>query len=298
MGITLLKTDKNGTKYFEDDRCPKCGGSGWIREYDHIEGGVCFKCQGSGYFLTHWTEMTPEYAAHLEALREARRQRKIDKFNANIAEHYKTLGLNAEGHCWAVLERTFGRKDELKAAGARFNGDWWYFAEQKDGWDTAEIDATKFIFTNPEEEKIGWNQALKGYEIKEEVQNILRKRREAANKESGSDFFGNEGDKVDEDVTLDKIFSFESTDWQGNDCTMYGYKMADTAKHHFVWVTGCDPWSVFDIHDDDGNFYYRREDYEALYGKQFHLTGRVKGHKEREGLKETQMTRCRIKAAK
>lgn len=30
------------------DRCPKCGGTGYLPEYRHICGGVCFKCGGSG----------------------------------------------------------------------------------------------------------------------------------------------------------------------------------------------------------------------------------------------------------
>ena len=28
--------------------CSRCGGSGTLREYSHVEGGVCFKCGGSG----------------------------------------------------------------------------------------------------------------------------------------------------------------------------------------------------------------------------------------------------------
>jgi hypothetical protein len=28
--------------------CSRCGGSGWIRRYTHVQGGVCFRCRGSG----------------------------------------------------------------------------------------------------------------------------------------------------------------------------------------------------------------------------------------------------------
>lgn len=28
--------------------CPKCGGTGHIREYSHVSGGICFHCNGSG----------------------------------------------------------------------------------------------------------------------------------------------------------------------------------------------------------------------------------------------------------
>ena len=40
MTVSLIRTDKNGTKYFEDTCCPKCNGYGYIYEYAHVEGGV------------------------------------------------------------------------------------------------------------------------------------------------------------------------------------------------------------------------------------------------------------------
>lgn len=106
MGITLIRTDKNGTKYFKDDRCPKCGGLGYLSCYAYHDGGVCYQCQGSGFYLTHWTEMTPEYSAKLEAQRTARLERKKAEFEASIAEKYKELGLDESGHAHAVLDRT------------------------------------------------------------------------------------------------------------------------------------------------------------------------------------------------
>ena len=31
-----------------DDVCMRCGGTGYLPEYNHVEGGVCFSCDGSG----------------------------------------------------------------------------------------------------------------------------------------------------------------------------------------------------------------------------------------------------------
>lgn len=28
--------------------CPKCGGNGYIREYSHVSGGICYACNGKG----------------------------------------------------------------------------------------------------------------------------------------------------------------------------------------------------------------------------------------------------------
>ena len=52
----LIRIDKNGTKYYEDNVCPKCYGQGYINGYEHIEGGVCFLCGGTGNYTTHWKE--------------------------------------------------------------------------------------------------------------------------------------------------------------------------------------------------------------------------------------------------
>ena len=31
------------------DVCPKCGGSGYLPEYKHVEHGKCFRCDGTGH---------------------------------------------------------------------------------------------------------------------------------------------------------------------------------------------------------------------------------------------------------
>ena len=73
MAARVIKIDKNGTKYWADERCRKCGGEGYIRGYEYIEGGICFKCGGSGKEPTYtWKEYTPEYERVLAARREVR----------------------------------------------------------------------------------------------------------------------------------------------------------------------------------------------------------------------------------
>jgi DnaJ-class molecular chaperone len=36
------------TKQNNNKLCDKCNGTGYIGRYKHIEGGVCFDCQGTG----------------------------------------------------------------------------------------------------------------------------------------------------------------------------------------------------------------------------------------------------------
>lgn len=78
---TLIRVDKNGTKYFEGEvKCDRCDGVGIYYIGVHngrplpswVDQGVCFKCGGTGKVHGKWKEYTPEYEAKLEAQRRAR----------------------------------------------------------------------------------------------------------------------------------------------------------------------------------------------------------------------------------
>ena len=87
MEATLIRTDRNGTKYFEGDvPCPRCSGYGIYYTGvcngelvpSHVDNGVCWQCNGSGKVHGKWIERTPEYQAKLDAKRAA----KLAKENA------------------------------------------------------------------------------------------------------------------------------------------------------------------------------------------------------------------------
>lgn len=40
---------ENGDYHSKLNACPRCQGGGWIPEYVHIQGGICFNCWGSGF---------------------------------------------------------------------------------------------------------------------------------------------------------------------------------------------------------------------------------------------------------
>lgn len=42
--IYTQKKDRN----FIRNSCPKCNGNGRIKEYGHVQGGICFECNGTG----------------------------------------------------------------------------------------------------------------------------------------------------------------------------------------------------------------------------------------------------------
>ena len=68
----LIKIDRNGTKYYSDDTCQRCGGQGERSEW-YYTGMICFECGGTGRSRPRiYKEYTPEYQAKLDAKRAAK----------------------------------------------------------------------------------------------------------------------------------------------------------------------------------------------------------------------------------
>ena len=72
---TYVKTDRNGTKYYINHTCPRCGGEGRISYYSHIDSGICFQCGGTGRYDRQEIERTPEYEKVLQERRLAKARR-------------------------------------------------------------------------------------------------------------------------------------------------------------------------------------------------------------------------------
>ena len=81
---TLIRIDRNGTKYYEGlVDCDRCGGEGIYYIGVHngkplpswVDNGVCFKCGGRGKVEGKWKEYTPEYEAKLATRRKAKAEK-------------------------------------------------------------------------------------------------------------------------------------------------------------------------------------------------------------------------------
>lgn len=46
--------DSNGKLLHALIPCDRCGGSGYLPQYSHVENGICFKCGGEGVVLNDW----------------------------------------------------------------------------------------------------------------------------------------------------------------------------------------------------------------------------------------------------
>ena len=136
MELQYFKTDKNGTKYFYDWKCPRCAGFGSADKW-RFTGSICFACGGSGKRNSPKIvkEYTPEYWAKLEAKRIAKEQKRIAEAQKYAEEHadeiaeqnrkelekrYADFGCGADGIGYVLKGNTFQMKDQIKRAGGRW----------------------------------------------------------------------------------------------------------------------------------------------------------------------------------
>lgn len=112
----LIKIDKNGTKYYEDWRCSRCGGAGGADAWQ-FTGYTCWECGGTG--MRHspniYKEYTPEHEEKLRAQREKAREKKLAEERAKAdelnAEFYRKNGFDQDGNMWIALGNTYEIKE-------------------------------------------------------------------------------------------------------------------------------------------------------------------------------------------
>ncbi len=242
------------------------------------DGGVCWKCSGSGKVLEKWIERTPEYEAKLVARRLARQEAKLAELKASAdqanAEFFQKQGFNAEGKTYVILGDTYKIKDELKQLGCKFTGILgWHIDHQLDGYDSLEVDVNDCYY----KDYAGiyrWNQ----WQDDGLSERIKEANKQVKAKRSTSEHVGQIGDKIRITATMTGFHYYKT---KFGDVNIYTF--TDIFKNVFVWKTSgylektidglCKP---------------------VLKGDQVELIGTVKDHDEYEGIKQTILTRCKV----
>lgn len=266
-----IKTDKNGTKYYADYTCDRCGGAGGWRGWP---GWTCYKCGGTGRQdkPSIRKEYTDEYAAKLEARRQKKHEKLVAERKAelheNFAEHLAEFGFNADGKLYAVVQKdTYSIKDELKAKGARWNRHFncWTFAENHEEYVTVVVSWEEAVVENDD----GWLE----YSVSEaEAKALLKEKAPKEEKREGA-YVGNVGDRISVSVTLKRVSSW-STKILWETVTMFCYKFVDENDNVYVWKT-------------QSGVFMKRE------GESLQLKATVKAHSEYKDEKQTVLTRCK-----
>ena len=276
--MILERIDRNNTHYYTDTHCPKCGGTGYIPGYEHVEGGVCFMCGGSGRGSHSVIVRTYEYNQKLVNARLEKARKTAGERNA---KYLKSRGFSVDGFAWIVMGKTFEIKDQLKAAGARWDNTFgWHFDHEIVEFPTVRISIedklTRLGYEYPEEtydDTIGFYYADGTLSFGDEWPitlyiKELREKWEADNAPK-TEWYGSIKDKVDLKAKLIR---------RGDYDTMYGttfvYTFEDAQGHQLVWKTST--WLEQEV------------------DSQVALKGTIKAHSEYKGIKQTELTRCKV----
>lgn len=306
MSRQLIRTDRNGTKYFHVvEPCGKCRGEGYIQYFHYNEGGICFDCNGSGVREYEEKEYTEEYLKKLEEQRKRRQEKADAKRRAEADELNKAFcernGFNSEGKAYVALGNSFEIKDELKALGMRYKPEiGWYSSEMVKDISTMEISVYD-VYNTDNCGVLLWNSPKKrffynGEEISHEdadacdcwefnVAYMVKEENAKRNaEESESGYVGNVGDKISVEVTLVREVACNySLGWKSVSSTLY--IMKDKDGNVFTWKTQ----GVLSFMPKGGEYYkYIDTDYP------FTITGKIKDHNEYNGVKQTVLTRCSV----
>ena len=275
--MILTRVDRNNTHYYTDTRCPKCGGKGYLPGYEHVEGGICFLCGGTGRGSRKVIVRTEEYNQKLVSARLEKARKTAGERNA---KYLKSRGFSAEGFSWIAMGNTFEIKDQLKAAGAKYDETFgWHFDHEVKEFPTVRISIEDKLtrltseYAESYDDTVGryWNDGTLDFGDEYPIQLYIKSIREKweADNAPKTEWYGEIKGKVEMPVKLIRRGGYE---------TMYGttfvYTFEDAQRHQFVWKTGT----------------YLDQD----TGSQVTLKGTIKAHTEYKGVKQTELTRCKV----
>ena len=258
----LIRVDRNGTKYYADYTCRRCGGLGGSDKWK-MTGWTCYECGGTGKSAKPdiYKEYTPEYEAKLNERRAKRAAERLAQTEAKTEETRRAWldknQFDENGETFVFTGNTYEHKDEIKALGAKYDcAIGWHINKPVDGYTMKKLNINDIA-----------TATLYGYTIDYvKVDNQLAEPQE---EKPVSNHIGNVGDKINMIVTLDFIAYWE---------TIYGY----TYFYNFI--------------DENGNalVWKTSKGTDIENGSKVRVTGTIKEHSERENVKQTVLTRCKI----
>lgn len=276
--LTLVKIDKNNSHHYISSVCRKCGGTGHLHEYEYYAGGTCFRCGGSGVEHKPYKIIVRTYE-HSQKLAQARLERARKTAHDRNVKFLASQGFSENGETWVVMGNTFKIKDALKEAGAKFNEMFlWHFDHEVTEFPVVKVtindtisyedyDGNEFVGT------LGWyaddgtlcfgkEYCIRGYidslRDKYELEHMPETRH-----------YGEIGDKVEKTVKLIRYGCFDTQFG-----VTYIYTFESPEGYTFIWKTS--KWLELESNTE------------------LTLKGTVKAFSEYKGIKQTQLTRCKI----
>ena len=142
--LEYIKTDKNGTEYYNDWNCPRCYGEGYNAGW-RVYGSECFMCCGSGRRVKPKVikKYTREYKAKLDAKAAAKRAEKVAQIKAaGYSQTARKYGFGENGVGYVYTGNTYEIREQLRQGGARFTDALhWVSPRPIEGYECIEIAA-------------------------------------------------------------------------------------------------------------------------------------------------------------
>lgn len=269
MARWYVKTDKNGTEIWANDTCNRCGGRGSSEAWK-FTGCTCYECGGSGRSKVHFEKhYTPEYRAKLDARAKVRQEKKQREWEAGAAErnaeaNLKTLSRYGfeQVDAYAVLGNTFSIKDQLKEVGAKFSPELHWVCPKEPTWLTSH----PYIRINVADVFTMNEHGL--FRLKDDAADFISAFEPVIGKH-----LGKVGLKLSATATLVRSIPYDASfGYHSASGNIYIFETAE--KDTLVWKT-TSAWLTVD--------------------KTYQLEGTVKEHSEYNRVKQTVLTRCKIK---
>lgn len=261
------------------EKCPRCGGVGIIVarvENEQlipipVDNGICYQCGGKKYIekkvrlytKAEYDTMQKNNEKTKQKRAEAAEAKRLAEFDAKRTKWLSDNGFDAEGNTFLyVKEDSYQKKDELKAAGYKYNPVLKWHGPAAGGFEEAtEVHNVEEFY-----QLTAWGAYTMLKDAASKVESII----EASRPASTSEWIGEVGEKLcDVAVTLVSVHGFEGK---------FGYsqvvKFETEEGNVLVWFTGVD----IKIEVGDSCF----------------LTGTVKKHDQYKDQKTTIVTRCRL----
>lgn len=284
---TLIKIDRNGSKHYEGIvTCDKCGGVGLIAHHvengvpswNWTDGGVCWKCNGTGKVIGKWVERTPEYQAKLDAKAEerarARQAERESKAEEARQEWKERNGFTPDGVTYLFLGDTYSQKEAIKEAGGKY--------DRLIGWHIDhKIDGFLFLAVNLDDIA---QPLINGYDLTTSVKEMDDAKDAEYKRLTGkhdSEWMGKVKQRLNLHVTYIRTNAFDG--YMGR--TTYIHTFEDADGNVLVWKTT----NVLEYIDENDTYQYVAE------GSDFDIAATVKDHTEYRGVKQTEVTRLKIK---
>jgi hypothetical protein len=275
---SIVKTFvKDGKTYATiSDTCDRCGGSGIFYVAIHNgrgipalpDAGVCYKCNGYGKVTKDVRMYTDIEYERMQRSKKRADEKKRKEWEAKAAERMAEQNLrtlNKYGFenvdAYIVLGNTYDIKDKLKEAGAKFSPELCWVLPTEPTWLTTHSYvkvSVADIFT-----------ISNGYFV---LRDDIREFRNALEPVRG-EYIGKVGQRLSVTATLAKAIPYDASfSYQRTIGYIYIFETAD--GNTLVWRT-TSAW--LDI------------------GKEYDIVGTVKEHNEYNKVRQTVLTRCKIK---